>query len=267
MVANVGEKAPETVLDAPCEAALAWAALERVRTGRPRVHVLTSPVAMAISANALLAVGAIPSMTQDPEAVADFVAGTAALVVNLGMLDPLRRAAIPPAVAAARAHGRPWLLDPVKVDRAGGRHRFAVDLMGQGPAAIRANRGEAALLAGGDDPAAYGALARRHGSVLAVTGATDTVTDGRRVAILRNGHPLMDRVTAVGCAASALAGAFLDVEPDPFAALRAALLVYGVAGEIAGGIARGPGGFEAQLLDALYGLDESTLKRLARVGA
>ncbi|MCB1884778.1 MAG: hydroxyethylthiazole kinase [Geminicoccaceae bacterium] len=258
---------PDPVLDAPAEAGAAWAAFERLRRGRPRVHVLTSPVAMAISANALLAAGAVPSMTQDPEAVADFVAGTGALVVNLGMLDPLRRAAIPPAVAAARAHGRPWLLDPVKVDRAGGRHRFAVDLLGQGPAAVRANRGEAAVLADGGDPAAYAALAERHGFALAVTGETDFVTDGARAAVLHNGHPLMDRVTAVGCAASALAGAFLAVEEDPFAALRAALLVYGVAGEIAGGIARGPGGFEGQLLDALYGLDETTFKRRARVEA
>ncbi len=242
-------------------AGAAFAILERVRERRPRVHVLTSTVAAAVSANALLAIGATPSMTQDPDAVADFVAGARALVVNLGMLDPLRKAAIPVAIETVRTHGRPWLLDPVKVERAAARRAFAVELLGMGPAALRANQDEATLLCGNDDAAT---LAARHETVLAVTGAVDRITDGRRHTSLANGHPLLDRATAMGCAASALCGAFLAVERDPYEAVAAGLAVYGVAGEIAGGIARGPGGLVPQLLDTLYRLDEATFTRRLR---
>jgi hydroxyethylthiazole kinase len=69
----------------------------------------------------------------------------------------------------------------------------------------------------------------------------------------------------MGCAASALNAAFLAVESDPFAATAAALLCFGVAGGIAGEHATGPGSFPAALIDALYGLDETTLTDKARV--
>ena len=69
----------------------------------------------------------------------------------------------------------------------------------------------------------------------------------------------MDRVTAMGCAASALAGAFLAVEPDAFAATVAVLLTIGVAGDVAAEASRGPGSFVPAFLDAVYGLDAGTL--------
>ena len=51
----------------------------------------------------------------------------------------------------------------------------------------------------------------------------------------------------------------LAVEPDAWAAAAAALLVMGVAGELAAERARGPGSFGPELLDALYRLDAATL--------
>ena len=75
----------------------------------------------------------------------------------------------------------------------------------------------------------------------------------------------MDRVTAMGCAASALAGAFLAVEPDAFVATVAVLLTVGVAGEVAAEAARGPGSFVPAFLDAVYALDAATLATRARL--
>src|SRR5690606_16457338 len=98
-------------------------------------------------------------------------------------------------------------------------------------------------------------LAGSTGAVVAATGPVDVVTDGSRLARLANGSPLMDRVTAMGCACSALLGAFLAVDPDPFLAAAAGLLAYGAAGEIAAERARGPGSFVPELLDTLHHLD------------
>jgi hydroxyethylthiazole kinase len=241
-------------------------ALARVRDERPRVHVLTNPVAMTLSANLLLAAGAVPSMTPDPAAQADFVGTSRALVVNLGMLDGPRVAALRRAVPEARRLGRPWLLDPVKVERSPDRLALARELADAGPAVVRGNAAELAALAGGADGPALAAFARARGLTAAATGPVDLVADGAgRTARVANGSPLMDRVTAMGCAASALAGAFLAVEPDPFLAAVAALLTAGVAGDVAAESARGPGSFVPAFLDAVHALDAGTLAARARL--
>jgi hydroxyethylthiazole kinase len=247
----------------PNRAATAWSAataaelLRHIRERRPRVHCLTNPVAMTFSANLLLAAGAVPSMTPDPEAQGDFVATSAALVVNLGMLEPSRAAAARAAIAVAGRLGRPWLLDPVKVERSPARLAFARELIAEGAAAVRGNGTEIEVLTSGH--------ALPHGVTLAATGPVDLVTDGVRAVRLANGSPLMDRVTAMGCAASALAGAFLAVEQDSFAALASAILVMGVAGELAAETASGPGSFVPAFLDAVYTLDADTLAQRARI--
>ena len=95
--------------------------------------------------------------------------------------------------------------------------------------------------------------------MVALTGVTDTVTDGARMAKIENGHPLMGRVTAMGCAGTALVAACLAVEADPWLATSSALLAFAVAGECAAARARGPGSLAVEILDALASLDRETL--------
>lgn len=231
----------------------AAAGLERLRAERPRVHCLTNFVAMQLSANLLLATGAVPSMTMESAAMADFVGSSAALLVNLGMLDPWRRAAAPEAIAATQTLGRPWVLDPVKVDRSPERRAFAQGLLDLGPAVLRCNTAERPLLEAG---------AR---TVVATTGAVDGIVGPEHRLEVGGGSPLMDRVTAMGCAGSALVAAFLAVEADPFMAAAAALLVMKVAGTLAAETAGGPGSFVPAFLDAVYALDAAGLRRCARL--
>ena len=98
-----------------------------------------------------------------------------------------------------------------------------------------------------------------------MTGTVDRITDGVQRLDIENGHPLMARVTAMGCAASALSAAFLAVETDPYLATAAALLCFGVAGGIAGERASGPGSFATAIIDTLYALDGHALEQKARV--
>lgn len=245
-------------MDRPTDGARTWTAcaadlLERVRTRGPQVHVLTSTVAQPLSANLLLAVGANPSMSAAPGEIEAFARRTAALVANLGMLDDARRAALTGALPILAERATPWVLDPVKVERSPARLAFARELLAFTPSVIRANAAEMAALAPDDGP------------VRATTGAFDRIEAGERALALANGHPLMTRVTAAGCAATGLVAAFLAVEPDAFAAAAAALLVFGVAGEIAGEHARGPGSFAVALLDAIAGLDAAAIAARARL--
>jgi hydroxyethylthiazole kinase len=101
--------------------------------------------------------------------------------------------------------------------------------------------------------------------VIALTGATDVVTDGGRRAKIANGAPVMSRVTAMGCAGAAVVAACLAVEADPWTATAAGLLTFAVAGECAAARARGPGSFAVEMLDALAGLDRETLRAMARL--
>jgi hydroxyethylthiazole kinase len=91
------------------------------------------------------------------------------------------------------------------------------------------------------------------------------VADGERIAAIANGHPLMAKVTAMGCAGSALTAACLAVEPDPFVATSSALVILGVAGELAAEKSTGPGSFASAVIDALYNLDGGLLTARAKV--
>ncbi len=236
------------------------AGLRRVRQEAPRVHCITNAVAQSFTANVLLALGAVPSMTIAPEEVEGFAASAAALLVNLGTLDETRRESIPLAMEAARAAGRPIVLDPVFVNRSEVRCAFARDLLRHQPTLLRANRDEMEALFPEQSP-----LTALSGTsqTIAMTGAEDLVTCAERSVRLSNGHPLLARVTATGCAGGAVMAAFLAVETDPLLAAAMGLSVFNIAGEIAAARAKGPGSLAWELLDALYELeDDQVVSRL-----
>jgi hydroxyethylthiazole kinase len=240
--------------------------IERVRAHSPRVHCITNAVAQNFTANILLAVGARPSMTISPEEIGSFVAGADALLVNLGTFDAARRAATDTAIEVAAEESLPWVLDPVLIDRSQPRAAYAAELVTRGPRALRLNRAEfTALTSGEPDGEALRRYALDALTVIGLTGETDVVTDGTRVAAIRNGHPLMSRVTAMGCVASALVAACVAVEGDAWLATTAALLAIGVAGEGAAAHASGPGSFATEILDALDRLDRDVLLARAKV--
>lgn len=242
---------------------IAAALLDRLRARRPSVHCITNAVAQNFTANALLAAGAVPSMTLSCEEIAQFVARADALLVNLGTLDRERREATEIAVAAAGRHTVPWVLDPVFVDRSPARAAFARELIERAPKAMRLNQVEFATLANGE--ATIAEFACHKHIVVGLSGEIDMVADGKRVAAIANGHPLMAKVTAMGCAASALVAACLAVEPDAWRATAAALVMIGVAGELAAAKAEGPGSFAVAIIDALHNLDGPTLIAHSRV--
>ena len=245
---------------------IATAVLARIRERAPRVHCITNTVAQQYTANMLLAAGAVPSMTLSPQEIGAFVAGADALLVNLGTFDAERRSAVEAALSVAAANGKPWLLDPVFIERSPARAEFARGLLGRKPSVVRLNQAEFAALSD-NDPAgdAPARLAKSHGAIVALTGHVDIVADGARRVTIANGDPLMGQVTAMGCAGSALVCAALAVERDPWLATIAALTAFGIAGEVAARDADGPGSFAVGIIDALHGLDNATLRAHVKV--
>lgn len=254
-------------MHAPFELAeIAADVLARIRDRGPRVHCITNSVAQPYTANVLLAVGAVPSMTISTEEIGAFVAGADALLINLGTLDIERRSAIEVAVTTAVEKKLPWLVDPVFIDRSPARVRFTRALVERRPSVLRLNRAEFAALSEHEfDVGAAARFAQDCATIVALTGDIDIVTDGKRSTAVANGDPLMSLVTAMGCAGAALVTAALAVEADAWLATLAALAAFGVAGEVAAQGARGPGSFAAAMIDALHDIDRVTLR--ARVKA
>lgn len=271
---------PESVLDL---AVTAGRLREEVRAAPPLTQGLTNAVVTGFTANVLLALGAAPAMVDIVGEAGPFAGAASGLLVNLGTPTPEQREASREAVAGALAAGTPWVLDPVAIGTLPVRTALAHELAARRPTAIRGNASEILALAGhssggrgvdatdGTEAAASSAreLADRYGSVVAVSGPVDLLTDGERVIRIANGHELLTRVTGGGCALGAVMAAFLGASrgtgTDALTAVAAATLVYTVAAEQAAETSRGPGSFAVGLLDALSAVTPADLRDRARV--
>jgi hydroxyethylthiazole kinase len=257
------------------------ASLATLRERKPLVHQITNYVVMNETANATLALGALPVMAHAPEEVEEMVGLASALVINIGTLSEHWIGAMVLAGRTAGGRGIPIVVDPVGAGATRYRTDTARKLLDElDVTVLRGNVGEIATLAGieaevrgvesiggaGDPVEVARAAARSLGVIASVTGALDHVSDGDRVLAVANGHDLLATVSGTGCMSTAITGCFLAVKPDePLEAAAEALAAFGVAGEDAAVGAKGPGTFHVGLYDALAGLDPATLDGRARI--
>jgi hydroxyethylthiazole kinase len=257
------------------------ATLRTIRETKPLVHQITNYVVMNETANATLALGALPVMAHAIEEVEEMVGLAGALVLNIGTLSGPWVESMLRAGKAASARGIPVVLDPVGAGATRFRTETALRLLDVVDVTVlRGNAGEVASLVGveaevrgvesigtGESAAELArAAASRFQCVASVTGPVDHVSDGEAAVAVANGHELLATVSGTGCMSSALTGCFLAAKPDePLAAAAEALVAFGVAGEDAAEGARGPGSFHVGLYDALAALDPETLDGRAQV--
>jgi hydroxyethylthiazole kinase len=257
------------------------ATLRTLRERKPLVHQITNYVVMNETANATLALGALPVMAHAPEEVEEMVGLASALVLNIGTLSEHWIEAMLLAGRAASARAIPIVLDPVGAGATAYRTETARRILDQvSVTVLRGNAGEVATLVGADaevrgvesmaaglEPAQLAQeAARQLGLVVSVTGPVDHVSDGDRELAVANGHTLLATVTGTGCISSALTGCFLAANPEePLEAAAEALAALGVAAEDAAAGAEGPGTFHARLYDALAALDPERLDGRTRI--
>lgn len=243
-----------------------WEDIVNIRSQAPLVHNITNYVVMNTTANALLAIGASPVMAHAIEEVDEMVSLASALVLNIGTLSSRWIEAMLKAGIAANEKGVPVVLDPVGAGATSLRTETANKiLMEIGPGIIRGNASEIFALASAEGVTkgvdstmstesaleAARELAAERNCTVSVSGATDVVINRDQIIRIRNGHPMMTRVTGLGCTATALTGAFAAVDSSLFDAAAHAAAVMGIAGEIAAEKAAGPGTLQLHLLDIL----------------
>ena len=238
----------------------------RVHENRPLVHHITNYVTVNDCATITLCAGGAPVMAHAPEEAAEMAALAGALVLNIGTPDKAQVDAMIRAGTMANDRGIPVILDPVGAGATRFRtettrrllDRLEVTVLKGNAAEIGVVAGVEAVVRGvdsygiaGDPQMIARQLAGTLGLVVAVSGATDIVTSGKRTLLVANGHPLMGRITGSGCMAASVTGVFCAESKDPLTATAAAFAAFGLAGERAAGSAAGPAGFRTALFDEL----------------
>ncbi|HWR00279.1 MAG TPA: hydroxyethylthiazole kinase [Chlorobaculum sp.] len=237
----------------------------QLRRNIPLVHCITNDVVNNFTANVLLAVGASPAMVVTMEEVGDFVRIAQALLINVGTITTASAPVMLKAAAVAHETGTPWVLDPVAAGALKFRSGIVEELIRFQPTVIRGNASEILAVSGAAGNArgvdstvssnealdAAVRLAADVGTVVALSGAIDYITDGSNVINVPGGHEIMTKVTGIGCTLGALIAALLPVTSSPLRAATAASAIYAVAGERAAKDVRGTGSFAVAFLDLL----------------
>ncbi len=250
-----------------------------VKEKAPLVHNITNYVAMNFSANALLAIGASPVMSHAAEEVAEMALMAGALVINIGTLDAEWIESMIIAGKTKHNTGGVVIIDPVGVGATVYRTKTAWRIIEEcHPDIIRGNASEIMALLNADvkskgvdsscssDDAVDSALklANRTGAIVIISGEIDYITDGKRVEKISNGSRMMPCVTAMGCTASSMVGAFAAVNANHFDASLHAMALMGIAGEIAARNSVGPGSLLTNFVDTLYNITEEDLVETLR---
>lgn len=256
-------------------------ALRCVREKAPLVQCITNFVTVNDCANIILAAGGSPTMSHDVREVEEAVRGVQALVCNLGTVDHEKSMLL--AGKEANRLQKPVILDPVAAGGTQLRRDICRTLMKEIHfSVIRGNASEIRSLAGqpsmgnGVDVSRMdviteenllsavemaGNLAEKSGSVIAISGVLDIISDGTQTAVLRNGCPTMAKITGSGCMLTSLIGAFCGAMPeDVFTAAVAAMAAMGICGELADERRKkngtGNATFRTDLIDAVFNLTE-----------
>ncbi|PRD57414.1 hydroxyethylthiazole kinase [Sphingobacterium gobiense] len=249
-----------------------WKHIQSLKDHAPLVHNISNYVVMNNTANALLAAGASPVMAHAQSEVREMVQIASSLVINIGTLDEYWHQSMLTAAETAQTLGKAWVLDPVGAGATPYRNTVLQELLQFRPTVIRGNASEIAALANTHQSSTKGVdstveshtaiedahvLSKAYQAVVCISGATDIIIDEQRTFYISNGHPLMGKVTGLGCTASALVAAMLGVVEDKTEATVAAMALLGVAGELAEQQSKGPGSLQVNLLDKLYSMTDN----------
>jgi len=261
--------------------------LNEVRNNNPLVHNITNYVTVNDCANILLAVGASPIMADDIKEAADITKISSALVINIGTLNERTIESMIASGKMANELNIPVVFDPVGAGASGFRNATTKRILEEVKISVlRGNMSEIKFISGleastkgvdasesdlksGNEEGIKVAkdLANKLSCTVAITGATDIVSDGKRVAILKNGTKMLANVTGTGCMTTALVGAFCGAGSDCFIGTVSGITAMGISGEIAlekaGKI--GTGSFHIAIIDAISNLNSETIENMAKV--
>jgi hydroxyethylthiazole kinase len=261
--------------------------LNEVRNKKPLVHNITNYDTVNDCANILLAIGASPIMADDIKEAADITKISSALVINIGTLNERTIESMIASGKKANELNIPVVFDPVGAGASEFRNSTTKRLLEEVKISVlRGNMSEIKFISGlgsttkgvdasendartGNDEGIDVAknLAKKLQCTVAITGATDIISDGERVVILENGTKMLSNVTGTGCMTTALIGAFCGAGSDYFIGAVSGIISMGISGEIAldkaGKI--GTGSFHIAIIDAISNLTSNIIEKMNKI--
>ena len=246
--------------------------LDEVRKKAPLIHNITNYVTINDVANMVLACGASPIMSDEPTDIEEITSICQGLNINMGMLNPRKIESMQKAGKSSfRTEAALNLIRDIQFD------------------VIRGNISEIKTLAAGHGTTSgvdadeadtlteqnlekmipfIKDFSRRTGSVIAVTGGIDLVSDAKRCFVIRNGRPEMGRITGTGCQLSGMMTAFLAANPENnLEAAAAAVCAMGLAGETGWKYMQpgdGNATYRNRIIDAIYNMEGKELEEGAK---
>jgi len=254
--------------------------LKKIKEKKPLIHHITNWVTIYDCANITRSFGALPVMAHAVEEVSEMVGIASALVLNIGTLTPTLINSMIAAGRQANKKNIPVILDAVGAGATKLRTESTLKILRKIKVdVLKGNAGEIATIAGaeaevkgvesmgvkGSIQDIAGKLAKKEKCVVVVTGKEDIITDGKKGYKVGNGHAMMGSIVGTGCMAASVIGAFCAVERDYAKAAAAALVCFGIAGELAAKKARGPGTFKEQFYDETHNLDEKKIDKMMKI--
>lgn len=238
---------------------------------RPIVHCITNIVTVNDCANALLAIGASPTMAHHTDEMEEMQSRCDALVCNLGATENYDAMLI--AARQAAQYGHPMIIDPVGCGASTFRRMFFRKLVTTcTPICIRGNYAEITALARMHNTAtgvdsymadelekpieeSVVALSKSTGAIVVASGVSDVISDGNNIRRVCGGDALMGRITGSGCMLSSILGAYMTVDAS-IESVEACCLSFKKAGEKAAFITKqkeaGTMTFKEKFIDNLY---------------
>ena len=264
--------------------------LNEVKTKNPLTHCITNFVTVNDCANAILAIGGSPIMSEDTEEVSEVVSIADALVINIGKLNQEQVESMKVSSNQANKINTPIILDPVGVGISNLRNRVTLELIENYKlAAIRGNITEIKTIAKltgiisqsntakcvdvsnediitkdnlNTNAKIISKLASKLNTVILASGPIDILSNGETTIAINNGDEMMPQITGSGCMLSSIVGSCIGAT-NPFEGTLLAALLMTIAGEHARAQVdnenSGTGSFRTYLIDYLYKLDSETL--------
>ena len=261
--------------------------LNGVRNKKPLVHNITNYVTVNDCANILLAIGASPIMADDIKEATDITKISSALVINIGTLNERTIESMIESGKKANELNIPVVFDPVGAGASDFRNATTKRIVEEVKISVlRGNMSEIKYISGlesatkgvdasesdihiGNEKGINIAknLAEKLKCTVAITGVTDIISDGKRVAVLENGTKMLANVTGTGCMTTALVGAFCGAGSDYFIGAISGIISMGIAGEIAFEKAGqlGTGSFHIAIMDAISNLNSEIIENMAKI--
>ncbi|MDO4166375.1 MAG: hydroxyethylthiazole kinase [Eubacteriales bacterium] len=265
---------------------------ENIRKTAPVVHNISNYITATDCANMTLACGGSPTMADDPEEVAQVASACHASVINMGNTAGYFEESMLRTGRANNEVGHPLVWDPVGAGGSSRRNAVVENLMNHlhfsiirgniseikfvgdkssSAKGVDADASDLASESNIQEIASYAkTLSKRLDTIIAISGPIDVVADADTAYLIRNGHPMMSRITGTGCMLSSAIGVFAAANPDHLLeATAVAVSAYGYAGELAYQkmlkTEGGTGSLRTFLIDYMSNMDPNTFLKGANI--